>query len=615
MVTDWNSKLNELKLTSLTYEHLLNRLSVSYRDSIQVDGEEVPYEHLPLLFEKLSYTRREWVSGRDQDKKSFYLRIGSKEFGYTVCANGDTEYNVNGKLHCALGPAAQKNGERFYYKHGQLHNDAGPAIDDGTNKSYFLDGKLLSLIEFVENSPKSRHTWGTRGTGTFTSSQLGEHAVVRGMDGTVALLAASNEPPNIDDLILDLVGARIPGYRVALYENIGYSIAPLYSYLQHDSSPWKTVCHPEYTRASYSAKDGTRAVLFYSKTRNTLSYRFKGKNGSVYSSLTDFAFDPFSTRPSTASYSFPAIEVHRSEDGSLHNPRGPAINLPHISNRSDAQQLYYLNGVEVSKEEHSRYDSVTQSIVFKNSDGNYHRVDGPAIIDFLPQGEVTKYWFENGQMIPGSPQTEKPKLINLAGTEMPTYTDLNVKQEQRQNKFEEALKRVARRQNEAKDRDNLGGEMETKTTKHGEAAAATSDSRVRQVTAGAKLGLQKAALRVGSQKVAEKIVEVASPADNVVVQRIVQLALLLGTAELAERLPDGAASKVGFTEQRREGYGGLARYVAGETLGRDAVDIVSFVAPMLLDKLQGISAEEISELTSDAEEFERLESQVAASSK
>jgi hypothetical protein len=584
-----------------------------------LDGEEIPYEHLPLAFECLSsrkviYNKTKAGGSR---RISYSIDLGKERFAYHKYDNGDFEFTFRNLLHCALGAAKRYGSTVEFYKNGALHNEAGPAIIEPLGKRYFLEGQEVSLTDFIERSPKSSHSWGVRGDSSFTTAKLDNLAVVRGVDGTIALLSASQGETNVDDLLLDLVGTRLPGYKVFAYENIGHAIAPLYSYLQLDRGTWKVNAYPEATKAIYERPDGSKAILSYSKNTHCLAFKIKVPGGQTYSAVTDFGFDT-SKHHTSALSRFPSVEIHRDETGNLHNVLGPAVKLPATTPHASTYEAYFLHGLQVNRAEHTRYDTDSKSITFINSAGLYHRHDGPAIIDFLPHGETLKYWFENGSMVigPSSSEIDAGQLINLAGTAMPTYTDLKVKQEQRQNKFEEALKRVAKRSAEVKEGINLrGAAMDTKTTKHGEAPATTSDSRMKQVTSGAKLGLQKAVLRVGSQKVAEKIVEAASPTDNVVVQRIVQLALLLGTAELAERLPDGAASKVGFTEERREGYGGLARYVAGETLGRDAVDIVSFVAPMLLDKLQGISAEEIAELTADAEEVERLEAQVTSNSK
>ena len=591
MNVDWSFKLDGIKSSTPLAKKRAERVSIGANCSLRCDDCEVPYKFLPKLFECVS-TRKIIYKRADGSKRTVYtIEVGNDKAQYHKYSNGDYELTYNGVLHCSSGPARRVGGTAEYYRKGTLHNEIGPAIE-GPSLSYFLDGRELELLEFIENSPQSTHSWGCRNDQFFTVAKLGEFAVVRGLDGTVALLKKSEEPSNIDDLVLDLIGARVRGYKVTAYHNVGSSIAPLYRYFKNDRVKWECDFTIDKSSASYQMPDGSSASLSFDKNTHILTTAICLPNDYNRKFSTNFGFDQ-SIYPV-----FPKIEIYRDLDGHLHREGAPAISLKYDHLTIDR---YYIRGFEVSGESAIKYDPSSESIIFKDSNGNYHSTDGPAIVDLSTPGMASKLWFEDGKFV-----RMESELINSQETAMSTYTDLTAKQDDRQNKFEEALKRVAKRASDVAE--SSGDKMGTKTTKYGDPEAMPHDSRFKQVTFGAKLGLQKAALRIGSQKVAEKIVEAASPVDNVVVQRIVQLALLFGTAELAERLPNGAASKIGLTEDRREGYGGLARYVAGETLGRDAVEIVSFVAPMLLEKLQGISAEEIAELTTDAAEVEALES-------
>ena len=74
---------------------------------------------------------------------------------------------------------------------------------------------------------------------------------------------------------------------------------------------------------------------------------------------------------------------------------------------------------------------------------------------------------------------------------------------------------------------------------------------------------------------------------------LVQLMILLTSAELVERLPNSVGDKIGLSEDRRESFGGLSRFVSGEILGTKAVDIVTDLAPTLLDALRTMSATDI----------------------
>ena len=611
MSTDWEDRLQSIKKSGVRAAKRSAGLSCGPNHTLLLEGEEIPYKHLPTAFECLSAKKVIYTKSGSLRRTTYSIDVGSDRFVFHKFENGDFEYTVDNVLHCSLGPAKKIGNSLEHYKNGALHNERGPAVKNTEYESYFLDGKEVSLTELTERSPHAVHSWGVRGDKSFTISRLNDTAIVRGMDGTVAILSATSRPANIDDVLLEMIGARVPGYRVIAYERTGSSIAPIYSYLRSDTGTWDVSFTSDTANATYVKTDGSRASLRFSKNTNNLAFEIELPNKTTHSSITDFGFNSEQRPPPPPPTArFPHIEIHRNSDEKLHRIDGPAVVIP----STPALEQYFLYGEEVSKAEHTRFDPIAQSIVFENENGDYHRIDGPAIIDFSLHAAPAKYWYAHGERIQALSTSE---LINLAGNTMSTYTDLNAKQDMRQNKFEEALKRVGTRAEAAKATKFSTGVdgMDIKTVKHGDARASQSDSRIKQVTSGAKLGLQKAALRVGSRKIAEKIVETASPTDNVVIQRIVQLALLLGTAELAERLPDGAASKVGFTEDRREGYGGLARYVAGETLGRDAVDIVGFVAPMLLDKLQGISAEDIAELTAEAESVDHLEAHTTPNSK
>lgn len=613
MIECWADRFQSIKKSGIRASKRAARLACGKNHSLLLDGEEIPYEHISTAFECLSSKKVTYTRPGSQRRTSISIDVGKDRFAYHRFENGDFEYTVNGALHCATGPAKRIGDADEYYRYGALHNELGPAVKTPKWQAFFLDGRDVSIVDFIEKSPKSTHSWGVRGDKSFTISKLKDLAVMRGVDGTVALLSASDGKSNIDDLLLDIVGTRLHGYNVTSYAHVGTAILPIYNYLNSDSGNWDISHELDSSNISYEKSDGSSALLSYSKITNNLGFYLRLPNDYERSFVTDFSFN--SERKSTlVKTQFPNIEIHRNSDGRLHRIDGLAVVIPESSPSQPRYEGYFLYGTWLHKDEYERFDPITNSISFKDECGRYHRTDGPAIIDISPHGEANRYWFESGKPLSGPIVMEKIELINLAGTTMPTYTNLNASQDLRQNKFEEALKRVAKRA--VANKSGHGAEkMEIKIEKAGEANTSPSDSRLRQVASGAKLGLQKAALRIGSQKVAEKVVELTSPTDNVVIQRIVQVALLLGTAELTERLPDGAASRVGLTEARREGYGSLARYIAGETLGRDVGDIASFVAPMLLDKLQGVSAEDISELTFEAEAAEKLEAQTTATLK
>ena len=694
---------NIIDESSLTEKR--KRLSVGNQDRILFNGEEVPYAELPTVFRKFSdYKILEKRNG-PIPYVTYILYIDNKKFTYRKFESGDYDFYVDDKVHCANVPAVKRiiedRDEFYYYSHGTLNRLDGPAIIRETGDVFCLNGETLNIYQFIERNPLCRSEIGTRGDANYTIHRAGDYAVVEGLDGTRILLQKdSSAQPSLNDLILELVAHRIPGYKVVGYGRFGHMAQPVYNYLSSDSGNWKIKISARKIRVTYSADDGTYVILSYFKRSNKLYLDTNAFNGELFRTYTDFSFDQDSGLAR-----FPKIRILRDSNGHRHCEYGPAVVTPSdeslyylhghkvteemldnaqfsvtgkffywldeqgfyhspvagypakIYDNGDAEhwchgkrhnafgaaditnnnKSYYIFGTKISADEFKSYRPAENAVIFSDDAGYLHRTGGPAVIDFDVSGKNTRYWYQHGALhneegpaILGSdggfsyylhgelhrdggpavwiPEDNKfsyfergVEINEKAGKNMSTA----VNQSNPQQKFEEALNRIKSRKATVS---NTGGlEMSTKTVQHGSAPADSDDSRVKQVTSGAKLGLQKAALRVGSEKAAEKIVDLASPSDSKVVTRIVQMALLLGSAELMERLPEGATAKVGLTQERREAFGGLSRFVAGETLGRDAVDLVSFIGPMLLEKLQGVSTEEIAELTNDAQEVEQLE--------
>lgn len=166
----------------------------------------------------------------------------------------------------------------------------------------------------------------------------------------------------------------------------------------------------------------------------------------------------------------------------------------------------------------------------------------------------------------------------------------------KQQQFENALRELREKKSRPVEK------MATKQINHGESQATGEDTRLRQIGEGFKAGGKKGVVRAGTRKLASKLTEMVDLKDNLVADKFAQLALLLGSAEIVERLPSGVSAKVGLDADRREHVGGLFRFVAGENLGRDALELASIIAPILLDKLQGVSTEDLLEMAEEAEQ-------------
>ncbi len=537
-------QLLNIRKSSTSPADKISRLSLTKDLSLKLDDQEIPYELIELAFECLSSRRTIYTRDLVERRVEYNLLIDDQFLEYYKYSDGDFEILANGLLHCTSGPALKIGGTTCHYKLGFQHNELGPSyVSEQGEPTYHLYGEEVPFHSWIERNPQASHSFITRGDKTAEISQLQDYAVVKGYDGTIAVLRRTTDPPDSNDFLLNLIGTRLPGFKVSYYLNIGRNLLPIYDYLRKDQSDWKLEFTPTSSRLFYKNSDGTRAVLVFNHETNELIYKCR-IGETFYQNRTYLGFDPLDCR--NAISLFPEVKIYRDGESKL------------------------------------------------------HRIDGPAV--FIPN-TTTQHWVHGQQTLK---QHSLPvKEINYTDSTMPTYVDLNATStEQRQTKFEEALKRVKEKAQAQNAPSNSSGapKMEVKTIKHGEAKTTTSDTRTRQVSAGAKVGMQKAALRIGSQKLADKLVESTTDTQNPLISRIAQVGILLSSAELTERLPDSVASKVGLNEDRRQSIGGMARHVAGEQLGRDLVDIITWMGPQLFDKLQGISAEEITELTHESEQ-------------
>lgn len=127
------------------------------------------------------------------------------------------------------------------------------------------------------------------------------------------------------------------------------------------------------------------------------------------------------------------------------------------------------------------------------------------------------------------------------------------------------------------------------------------DSRLSQLSGGLTTGLKKGTAKIVSGKAAAALAKHLPMNDQFPMEKLSQLVMLIGAGEIVERAPDGAASKVGLTKERRDAIGEMTRQLSGEILGRDAVALFSKLAPMLLDGISNISAEDINDVVNHAQ--------------
>jgi hypothetical protein len=356
---------------------------------------------------------------------------------------------------------------------------------------------------------------------------------------------------------------------------------------------------------------------------------------------------------------------HKS--GLLHRTDGPAVKG---SGREDA---YWLFGVQVSKEEHSRFNPNENSISFLDKKGYLHRDDGPALIKFYPDGKIIKKWFKHGvctavdsssrlresfqsktkETESEMSRTIKPKKITtpkvkvlkmndvpkipitaLQEDEIRSIRELYAANASAFAPYKQAIKETA----EAIGRLRLGNEEYERMVRelHGSkdrqkkeerkapmtmdnkiirSAPDTSGTRTEQFVEGFKFGFKKGTINNGTELFAKKIVSYTSHEGNEWIERFVQFTTLIGMAELIRRMPDGVAEKMRFDEQARLDAVSMLRYIGGENVGGDIVDIIAAVLPTLLDIVKDISTEELNELAEQMEKNQQQEQEMSVESK
>ena len=336
---------------------------------------------------------------------------------------------------------------------------------------------------------------------------------------------------------------------------------------------------------------------------------------------------------------------HRA--GLLHRTDGPAVS-------GDGVSEYWLYGVSVSEEEFKRYDENEKTIVFINEKGWIHRTDGPAFIKFYPNGQVIQRWFDNGtceltveknrelinseSLEPKMSRTITPKKIATPKVKVKkmdiipkietTYLRADEKEAvikmfeehkpqllKYRKEIQEAAKKIQihrlgqeefdRRVEEAKRALNKTKEEKSKPMTTDDriirSAPDLSGTRTEQFKEGFKFGLKKGAINNGSELFAKKMVSLTSQEGNEWMERFVQFVTLIGTAELLRRMPEGIAAKMRLDEETRMDASSLLRYISGENIGGDIVEIIAAVMPVIMEIVKDISADEINELAEQME--------------
>lgn len=355
------------------------------------------------------------------------------------------------------------------------------------------------------------------------------------------------------------------------------------------------------------------------------SFEWVDENNEIHS---DISFNPGLIKPTG--------EVKYYYHGLLHNDLMPAVYCP-----ADTFSIkeYYIYGNPISAEAALKYKFDTREIIFKDENGLLHRDSGPAYMKFERDGSVEKIFYTHGIVHndygPGKlcmdggfeyringklHRTDGPAVWNPSVKIMEFYQDGVLHNDSGPAVIRDigmkGVKEIEFWKNGKRDNPNIkSGQHKSesilfkdKGVKSMTDPNKTSVGRVSQFSGGAKSGLKKGAVKVVSEKLSETISSTFAEDSELPIKKLVQLGLLIGSSEVIERLPVGVTDKVGFTESKRLAVGKLNRELAGEILGRDAVELVNKLAPQIVEAIQNLSASEITDLALELQNEEESHS-------
>lgn len=374
----------------------------------------------------------------------------------------------------------------------------------------------------------------------------------------------------------------------------------------------------------------------------------EAQNGSVYWLNQEDELN--SPTPNFPAYISASGDLFYYEKGFLHNESGPAIQaVEPLKGRR-----WFLWGMEVSEEEFNHYDPKSKSIVFRDSSGRYSRHVGPAVIEFdnnTGNAKRISYYRDGVEIWPDGSESStvskiaaitkkrNPKVVKVTSKNPQIYTELtpdevnSLKAIFRDHidhlkKFEPEIKEAARKAlinkglspdlldkkpepppapkavaaepAPADEKEKESSKMETR--KNIRSAPDLEGTRKEQLVNGFKFGFKKGVVNNASKHLAEKLVALTPMRDSKVMERFIQICFLLGSAELIERMPDGMADKLRLSEDARLNSASMLRYVSGDNIGRDLVDVASDILPVFAEIVANMTSEELADLTKDLEE-------------
>ena len=311
--------------------------------------------------------------------------------------------NQKGQYHREDGPAIEyASGSKEWYLYGKLHREDGPAVEncDG-NKKWIVDGKLHRIDGPAIECANGTKKWWIDGK-EFTEQQFNEYLNSK------------------STMIVDSVGTKRWINKEGLLHRIDGHAVEYLSGAKH----WYLNGNRHRTDGpALEWADGTKQWYVNGERHRTDGPACEYVNGKKIwfvnnKELTEQQFNDYMSFKSTMTVNSSGTKHWKNNKGQLHRVDGPAVEFVNGTkqwyingkrHREDGPAIewhhgtkkWFINGEPFSESDFNDYVNSKSTMTFdtyghklwKNKEGKYHRVDGPAV-----EGkDGSKSWFANGK--------------------------------------------------------------------------------------------------------------------------------------------------------------------------------------------------------------------------
>lgn len=570
---------------------------------------------------------------------------------------------LNGRPHSFNGLPARRvsspgnTGVSYFCKHGLLNNLMGPALIKNSDDLFFaIGGKMHNLSEYICKNPQSLKAQ-VDGREIFKLRFLDKEYLTLKSGNDIVTLVKKNDVKNfkkkaIISTLFDgvLANKLFLDYEIEHFNPLSLNAKNIYRLMSNslDLRVQRNISLGVRTFTGVVGSNVNYQIDIYDNQKNvfhvffpSLGRQFVIENNSVFKfetgdkmssiqfddvSLNSLLDDLFKEDSQKAAFQ---ERVKVSDRRSIHNEEGPSVTHP------DGTMEYSIYGNKITREEFQRYNPSTKRIEFY--EGSFtkvlHRTNGPAVIQFHPDGSVQKSFWRHGNKV-----SEYADL----GVDIIDAGYFKINSDANKTNVAPATKQVADgaagwkrvapginstnattgsffTMEESSGHDVFSVDNGGNTTHTGDIKKMYEEeieeteyilersqpdlagSRISQIWEGGKFGFKKGVINTSSKMLAQKLVDLTPLADKVWATQMAQLVILLGSAELINVMPDAVRDAVRMEEETQRDLVSFLRAVSGENIGREAVSLALGVLPHIKDLLTDFSKEDLQDLANEYE--------------